>query len=372
MRRGRKPWAGAGLAAASFLLLAPFPGRPASVAVTIQRIDLSGLPDVRLYFWVGDAGGNSVLGLTEREISVLCDGTPQTIASLQSALQGGESLATALLFDRSGSMKQSLDRTKEAAVDFIRRLSLGDQVAVVSFDQTVKIEIPFTSDKSAGEKAIRGIPIGQDTDLFQNLTTKRQAIVVLSDGADTKSLRKKEEVVVAAKDKGIPLYTIGLGEKVRRDVLISLSGETGGLFFEAARPEDLLALYQKIGAQLQNQYLLIFRPAFGGDEKWHKLEIRYGPAASPAASAGREFIASTGPGVSAATVGQLARRLHEKHLIVWVGGGAAFGLLLGLLLIVLLKALRSDLRLGFGAWLGVLVLTTVLGGLVGVILQSLP
>jgi VWFA-related protein len=321
--------------------------------------------------------------LTGRELQILCDGAPQAISSLQSAIQGGESLAAALLFDRSGSMKKALDRTKEAAADFIRRLSVDDQVAVISFDQTVKVESPLSADKAAGERAVRGIPIGQDTALYdaigealgllKGVATKRQAVVVLSDGIDTKSRRKMDEVIAAAKTQGVPLYTISQAEKVKREVLTSLAVETGGAFFAADRPEDLLALYQKIAERLQNQYLLIFRPTFGRDENWHKLEIRHGtsPASAPA-SAVREFIASSGPGVSASTVGRLERRLRERHLAVWAGGGAVLGFLLGFFLLVLLKTLRSDLRLRFWAWLGVLVLTVLLGGLVGVILGSLP
>jgi|GEM_PF-1277784 len=382
MSGGRGPSRGTLFFAAAFLLLVPRAGKAASVSVTLQRIDVSALPDVRLYFSVNDAAGNSVLGLTDRELAVLCDGTAQKITSLQSALQGGESLAVALLFDRSGSMKAALDRTKDAAVGFIRRLSVDDRVAVVSFDDQVKVEAPLSADKAAAERAVRGIPLGQDTvlyeaieealGLFENVATKRQAIIVLSDGIDTKSRRKLEDVIASAKTHSVPLYALSQGAKVKRDVLTSLAVETGGLFFEADRPEDLLALYQKIGEQLQNQYILVFRPAFGVDEMWHKLEIRHAPAAGPPSSVMREFIASTGPGVSASTVGRLERRLRERDLTLWAGGGAAVGLLLGLLLVTLLKTLRPDLRLGLGAWLGVLILTLILGGLVGVILQSFP
>ncbi|MBM3294892.1 MAG: VWA domain-containing protein [Candidatus Aminicenantes bacterium] len=381
MRRApRSSLIGRLLAAVVFFL--PRPAVAEAVSVSLQRIDLSALPDIRLYFSVGDLQGNSILGLTERELALLCDGAPQKVVSLHSALQGGESLSVALLFDRSGSMMSALDRTKDAAVDFIRRLSRDDEVAVVSFDHTIRVEAPLAPDKAAGEKAVRAIPLGLNTSLFdaievalgllKNRSTKRQAVVILSDGIDTRSRRTKEEVLAQAKSQGVPLYTIGQGAKLRRDVLGVLASESGGLFFEADGPEDLLALYQKIGERLQNQYVLVFRPAFGVDEKWHTLEIRYAPSTSPPASTSREFIASSGPGVSASTLDQLERRLRERERIVWAGGGAAAGLLLGLLLMALLKTLRSDLRLGFGAWLGVIFLASVLGGLVGVILKSFP
>jgi VWFA-related protein len=351
-----------------------------AAAVSIQKVDLSRPPEIHVYFTVTDASGNAVLGLTDREVSVLCDGTAQTVASLQSVLEGGEVLAAALLFDRSGSVKKALDPTKEAAAGFIRRLSLGDRIAVISFDDRVRVDTPFTEDKAAAEAALRRIGIGQDTALYDAIdaalvalkdeASRRQAIVILSDGLDTKSLRKKAEVIGEAKARGIPLFAIGMGETIDREGLSAMAAETGGRFFEAPRPEDLLALYQKIGEQLQNQYHLTFQPTFGQDEQWHTLDVRTGEA-FPAAAPPRPFIASSGPGISAETMGRFGRRLQERALILRGGVGAAFGFLLGFLILLLVKALRRDLRLGIAAVTAVLFLTVLLGGLVGLILQTL-
>jgi len=365
------------LAAGGLALAAALP-----VRVSLQRIDVSRLPDVDLYFTVADDLGKSVIGLTDREIAVLCDGKVQPGVSLRSAIQGGESLAAVLLFDRSGSMKTIFDRAKEAAVDFIRRLSVDDQVAVLSFDETIKVDLPLTADKAAGEAAVRAIPPGNNTALFDAIlegvaqirgaATKRLALIILSDGADTRSRATPETAVSEVKASGVAVYSIGLGEKVNAAVLESLAAETGGRFFAASRAEDLLALYQTIGEQLQNQYRLTFRPAFGRDEAWHRLEIRFQPPGGGApAAAERDFIASLGPGVSLQTIGGLERKISRRDLILWGGLGAAFGALLGFCLGFLLKILRPDLRFRIGAFLGLMFLWALLGGLVGVILKSI-
>ena len=39
------------------------------------------------------------------------------------------------------------------------------------------------------------------------------------------------------KEKGVPLFTIGLGSKIDEDSLIKLSSDTGGHFFKATTPE---------------------------------------------------------------------------------------------------------------------------------------
>jgi VWFA-related protein len=352
------------------------------VQVSLQRLDVSRLPDIDLYFTVADESGKSVIGLTDREIAVLCDGAVQPVVSLQSAIRGGESLAAVLLFDRSGSMKTAVDRAKDAAAGFIRRLSVDDQIAVVSFDQTIKVDLPLTTDKAAGEAAVRAILPGENTALFDAVregllqtggaATKRLALIILSDGMDTRSRATLEEAAAEAKAQGVAVFSIGLGDKVDAAKLEALAAATGGRYFAASRAEDLLILYQTIGEQLQNQYRLTFRPAFGRDEAWHQLEIRFTPPGGGiSASAKRDFIASIGPGISRKTVGGFERKLAERDLVLWGGIGAAFGALLGLLLGVLLKALRPDLRLRISAFLGLLLLCALLGGLVGVILKTM-
>lgn len=58
--------------------------------IHLQKKDLTDLPWLRLCLTVTDEQGDSILGLTEKEVTVSVDGAPQKIESLKSALQGGE------------------------------------------------------------------------------------------------------------------------------------------------------------------------------------------------------------------------------------------------------------------------------------------
>lgn len=355
---------------------------PAVQHVALQRIDVSRLPEIHVYFTVTEDTGSSVIGLTDREITVVCDAAVQPVADLRSAVEGGEAMAAILLFDRSGSIRAAIDQAREAAAGFIRRLTENDQVAVVSFDQTITVDLPLTTDKAAAEAAVRAIVPGSNTVLFDAVSvgvaearkaaTKRLALIVLSDGKDTRSRATLAEAVAEAKGEGVAVFTVGLGTAVDGAVLRELAESTGARSFAASGPDDLLALYQTIGEQMKNQYHLTFLPAFGQDGAWHKMEIHVAPpkGGGTAATAVREFIASKGPGVSRAILGGFEHGVTERRYLWHAGLGAIFGALFGLLLFLLVKILRPDLRLRAAAVVGLILLSALLGGLVGVVLVS--
>lgn len=375
----RIPAFGAAIVAAVIVSGFALQGEPRHV-VALQRIDVTRLPIVDVYLTVSDGAGKSVLGLTEREVEARIDGTPQPGVSLISAIAGGEHLAVVMLFDRSGSMKQSLDITREAASGFIRRLSVGDRLAVVSFDEQIRVDASLTSDRAALEAAVQGIAAGSNTVLYdaldaalsllENAGTGRQAILVLSDGKDTRSRLKPADVVGAVKAKGVPVYTIGLGNGIDAATLTHLADETGGSFLRAAGPEDLRLLYQSIADLLENQYRLTFSSTFGADEAWHALTVTVRSSGGEQTSAPREFVASRGPGVSPGVM-----RTHEEAAIlrtrtVNAAVGGAFGLVAGLILMLAVRFARPEAPLVSAAAVAVLLIAAALGAIVAVLVPE--
>jgi len=346
--------------------------------VSIQRIDLSGLPEIRVYFTVTDKNGDSVLGLTGDELKVTLDGVAPADMTLTSALEGGEYLAVALLFDKSGSMKAAVDQTRKAALEFVRRMSENDRTAVISFDDNVKLELDFTADKALIEEAVRGIPLGRNTalyealalavDLFQSVSTRRQAVVILSDGKDTRSKISRDAAVSRAQQSGIPVFSIGLGASIRKEALNEMAVETGGHFYEAASPEHLLFLYRKIAEQLQNQYRISIRPGFEMDERWYTLEIAVEEAGGKEGRAERDFVASLGPGVSPDVISGFQTKMESRRYVEGGAVGAGAGLLLGLVLTAMLKLLRPEIRLISPLMIAAVFLVALLGGITALIL----
>jgi len=349
--------------------------------ITIQRIDLTSLPKIQYYFTVTDEAGHSILGLTEDEIEMTINDIPQQISHLKSAIAGGEYLAVSLLFDRSGSMKKAFDQAKEAAIDFIKRMSMDDVISVIGFDDAVRVDSSFTKDRSRTEQAIKNLSLGKDTALYEairvalnlleNVTTKRQAIVILSDGKDTKSKIEQQEALSEAIEKSVPLFTIGLGPKIDENNLIKLSSETGGHFFKATTPEQLIILYQTIAEQLQNQYLLSLTFPTDMYEQWHNLKITLKDSTGQQFSAERKYIASEGPGVKPEVMTNFQKRSERKNILLWIKIGAFLGFLLGFILILIIKLIRPEISLLSLPIIGLILSSIILGAILGVLLNAM-
>lgn len=349
--------------------------------INIQKLDLTHLPELRCYFTVTDELGNYYLGLSPEDLEISIDGIIQENLNLLSALEGGEYLAIALLFDRSGSMKSAFDLTKNAAIDFVRRMSINDQIAIISFDDLVRVDSPFTKDSVLIENSITGISMGNNTALYdaifeasnllKNVGTNRKAVVVFSDGLDTRSQHKREDVFSEIQKAGVPLFFIGMGAKVDEDNLRGLSEGTGGHFFKAATPEEILLLYQKIAAQLQNQYVLTFLSSFGEDKDWHTLNLKFRNPKGAEFSTDKKYQATKGPGISANLVATFERESKTETFLIYLGIGAFAGLLFGLIVIIVIKLTRPEIRLLSLLIIGVILCTMLLGGILGVLTRIL-
>ena len=94
----------------------------------------------------------------------------------------------------------------------------------------------------------------------------RRAVIVGTDGKDEGptpgvaiSNHSLTEVINNAKNKKVPIFTIGLGASINRDVLVQMATETGGLFYEANTSQNLATIYQQLSSILfEKQYALKF------------------------------------------------------------------------------------------------------------------
>lgn len=224
-----------------------------------------------------------VSGLNADDFAVYEDGVQQDV----SFFAGGQlPLDLAILLDTSMSMVDALSRAQRAAVGFVSALGPADRLLVVGIDDTAKVLAPLSSDLSAARSAILRTTANGGTALYNGvyLTLKelarqrradadmrRQALVLLSDGSDTKSLVSLDDVMELAKQSGISIYTITLGAQGEYEHSLggwhptasrpeqgmkALAQETGARTFLAKQAEDLDGVYKTIGRELTNQYAL--------------------------------------------------------------------------------------------------------------------
>ncbi|MEO0413929.1 MAG: VWA domain-containing protein [Verrucomicrobiota bacterium] len=240
---------------------------PSGTKIKINQIVTDDYPEVTLYTTITRAGV-PLAGLSEENFRIREDGIDQQPLTVESQ---AVAIKTLMLIDVSGSMKNSMEKTKEAALDFIDTLLEGDQLEIMTFHEQVETIYPLGSDFKAASEAIRKLRHRGDTALYDGLYAAvnslnkekgRKAIVVLSDGVDDDgygnrlSKRNLSEPLLAGMQSNIPIYTIGLGTNMDEGVLRAFAGTTGADYVNAPDAGDLQALYEKISAQLAGQYAI--------------------------------------------------------------------------------------------------------------------
>jgi Ca-activated chloride channel family protein len=286
---------GAGKWCGTLPVVALLAGAITAGAVDAQDRFRAGVDLVSLNVTVTD-GGRYVTDLAQQDFEILEDGVKQT-TSFFSTVQ--LPVALAVLLDTSASMESKLETAQEAAIGLARRLRAGDVMEVIDFDSQVNILQPFTGDVPALERAIRQASINGSTSLYNAIyislrslqkarashtgETRREAIIVLSDGDDTSSLVAYEEVLDLARRSETAIYAIGLREQGngRREgkqaefVLRELSEQTGGRVFYPLLVSELPKIYEQIAQELASQYSLGY--ISGNTQRngaWRRVSVR--------------------------------------------------------------------------------------------------
>ncbi len=249
---------------------------------------------VSLSVTVFDKKQRLVTDLEQENFAIYEDGVAQRIRVFS---KEDLPLRMVILLDTSASMGRRMELAQEAAVRFARSLKEGDQVKVIEFNTRVLTLAEFTTDFEKVEEAIRATKAEGATSLYEALYIalrslsrrrqgdERQAIVILSDGNDTRSLVTFEDVRQLARRTDVLIYTISLrGSKDdlkkqkysdAKYELEKLSGETGGSSFAPEQSKDLSGVYERIATELKSQYNIGYVSTnTKTDGAWRRLQIR--------------------------------------------------------------------------------------------------
>jgi len=253
-----------------------------------------GVGTVSLSLTVLDDDGHLVTGLPKENFTVYEDGVEQAI---QFFAHGELPLKMVILLDVSSSMRQKLEMAQEAAVRFVDSLTPGDEVQVVEFGSRVMTLVEFTPDFTEAANAIRSTTVEgatalynavyvslKDLEAYRSDQLDRRAIVVLSDGNDTKSVLRFEDVKEQARKSNIIIYAISLRaneadlkkEKYRnaKYELDMLAEASGGMSYAPEKLNDLSDVYDDILEELKAQYSIGYVSMDAEhDGKWRHLQI---------------------------------------------------------------------------------------------------
>ena len=246
---------------------------------------------------VEDEGGRPIDGLTARDFVLSEDGRRQEIVlcARMGAAGGGPSttLDVALLVDTSDSMLETLRRSQEAVVRFLAALPNAQELIVVFFDQTQRLEHFDREHPGALFERVRTLPEGGNTALRDAIvfslralgtSNGRSALVLLTDGIDTVSATDPPALEKAVQSQAVTIYPVaypatpaGDGPDPRAALkdLGRLARISGGRLFRLANEHALPGVLDEIVADLRAQYVLGFAPDTAGSPgRLRKISVR--------------------------------------------------------------------------------------------------
>ena len=244
-----------------------------------------------------DAGGAYVRGLRKPDFKVFEDGREQEVTNF-----GEEEtpFAVALLLDTSGSMENRVSFARSAAIRFLDGLRPDDAAAVYSFNTKIERVQDYSNSRDLSPKAFElgaeGYTVLNDAFLraAQELSKrpeKRRAILVLSDGADTRSSNTAEKALNTALTANATIYTVDMGQgpggspitSSAAGALRNFSSKSGGRYVATPGGQALREAFAEIVEELSNQYTLGYRPSNRArDGRWRAIEVK---VARPSVSA---------------------------------------------------------------------------------------
>lgn len=190
----------------------------------------------------------------------------QTIYAIQDLWQNArKDVNLVMLLDTSGSMRGSkMDNMREAAVQFVAQMGDEDQLTVIAFSTepyllVEGIQVGPNRDKLTN--AIRDLGASGDTTLFDaigdgaasitrtNDPAMTNAMVVLSDGQDTRSYRYRfnQELIDYATANNTTIFTIAYGGDADEGVLGQLAISGNGNFYRGDEA-SIAAIYDEMSA----------------------------------------------------------------------------------------------------------------------------
>jgi Ca-activated chloride channel homolog len=241
---------------------------------------------------VVDDKGRPVRDLRPNEVRIFEEGKPQVLAHFTTARDLRARVL--LLVDASGSMNQDLKTTSSrmAAWQVLAALGPEDETALAGFDSEYWGIVQFTRDRDRVKKGLEEITPFGSTALHDALDKAardiaahgegRRAVVVITDGIDTSSQRKAEDVIARSRALDVPIYAISvisplddptssqfLGRKSAgvaaqgAAVLTRYATLSGGAAFAVSDFGALKRAVEQIANELKTQYRLGYDPPVG-------------------------------------------------------------------------------------------------------------
>lgn len=239
---------------------------------------------------VTDAQNRSITGLERPQFRIFEDGAERPVVQFSSE---DAPVSVGIVFDASGSMRDKLEKSREAVSRFIAAANPEDEFFLLEFSNHPELTVPFTTDaRQIRERLAAAEPRGK-TALLDSISQAlrymkgarhpRKALLVISDGGDNDSRYAAAEIRTIVRETGTWVYAIGIyhareaflpeEEVLGPQLLANIAEATGGRHVPVFQPAELPAAAARIGRELRQQYLLGYIAA-NQDGKYHRIRVK--------------------------------------------------------------------------------------------------
>ncbi|HET6682713.1 MAG TPA: type II secretion system F family protein, partial [Gaiella sp.] len=220
--------------------------------------------------------GEQKSALTTQDVTVTENGKPvKNLSVLSSA--SAEGIGTVLMIDASNSMRGSINSAMAAARAFAAR-NPGQPLSVVFFNSRPTVALSLTTDQKQVQAVLAKAPkLAEGTQINDALVAAvaqvrgsalgAARIVLLTDGDDVGSTTSLDSALAQLNAEKIRVFTVGIeSPDFKSEDLERIAGDTGGTYGAATSPEALTKIYDELGFQLGNEYLLRYRSTAQPDQ----------------------------------------------------------------------------------------------------------
>lgn len=258
---------------------------------------------VQVDVFVGE-DGRAVTGLGPEDFELYDDGVLRNVDSVAVA---EVPLNVVLVLDVSESVEGvALTQLRSAADKFLDELSPEDRAALVTFSHHLSLRSDLTSDPAPLKQALSKVEAVGGTSwhdaLFAALemleaVRERPVVLLFTDGADTYSWLREEQVVSLVSRSNAVVYAITRGERAaipdlgttraqerfrqnrrerfrRTRLLLDVTRESGGRLIETSSSGPLEESFLEILAEMKTRYILTYSPPAPVRNGWHELEVK--------------------------------------------------------------------------------------------------
>ena len=244
---------------------------------------------------VTDRNGAIINGLPREAFSVRENGREREIRAFSVE---EEPVSIGVVFDLSGSMKESLGGARQALRSLMASANPDDEAFLETVSTHPQSALGFTNDigellsevafeKARGDTALVD-SVWQALEHMRSAAHERKALIVISDGMDNHSRHSQGELLERVMEADLQIYTISIfnppgnrkpaqliEEQHGLLLMQELADRTGGLQFMVRSDDDMQQAAGRVSAALRDRYSIGYIPADGDRSgQWRKIQVK--------------------------------------------------------------------------------------------------